>query len=321
MGYPELDQLEELLKTGRMPAQVSEQNPEADLEPMMEAPAPSRGPSSDEIDQGLITKAIYSLGPAILGGLTGSAGAKAALPTGIQSRQLEKDDMAMAKAERDRKLKQDILKGQSEQRAIDKETQRAFREATMKKSDERFEYQKQKDSETQVRNQKKDAAEENERLNPDIKKQLEKHGEKLAGMGSASVQLGTYLGQLEDPKIKDDQKLQTAKLAAKLINDPVNSDAVSGEELARVQAFLDPYPNWVKKTPGPDLKGFTEAVRLNIKRINDAKGGYQKEIDRLKSGKQDIAPAPSGPKEVERKTKDGRTALFDAETKAFLRYK
>lgn len=205
MNYPEFDMLDELLKTGRMPASVSEQNPQADIETQMEAPQHSRAPSSDGgIDQALITKAIYSLGPALLGSMTGSAGAKAALPAGLQARELEKADLAAAAEDR---RKRDASAKDAQSKA---ERERAYGLAVAReaRSEEREKRAEDRDRRSQERGETEGQRAAN-RSAMDLRKEFNSRGE-VKNLPTVKTAYQNILKTAKNPSAAGDISLLTA---------------------------------------------------------------------------------------------------------------
>lgn len=93
-------------------------------------------------------------------------------------------------------------------------------------------------------------------------------------------QLDELAGQLKDPNRSDSDKLSIAGEQLKLLNSTLGADAVGAEEVKRIAAWLDPMPNWVKKTPGVDINGFIRQVESSSGRVGGSLQKLTSEIDK-----------------------------------------
>jgi hypothetical protein len=97
-------------------------------------------------------------------------------------------------------------------------------------------------------------------------------------------QFDQFLTQLNDPNLSDSRKLQIARQSMKLMNSPLNPDAVGAEEVKRLGSYLtaapDPFgPKGLKV--GVDIPGFIEAVKDSRDRLNNTLSNTSANIDRL----------------------------------------
>lgn len=268
MKTPLLDRMYSNLEAGR-PIDYEEEA----AAPM---PAPVASEPQSDFDWG---SAIMGLGPALLGAFTGSAGAKAAKDTTDTSMKMWQDSAkakAEAKREASKLAREDQKEAQREKRALETEDRRDMRqERTLAAQEERF-------NRTLAAREGSPAG-EFKKLPKETQIQIEDSAKNIQKIVPIKSQFDALLLQLEDPNISEGQKLQAAQNAAKLINSPLGADAVGEGEAKRVLAFLDPAPQlWGAKGMklGPDLAGFTEAIRLNKDRLGTSMEMLESNIDR-----------------------------------------
>jgi hypothetical protein len=134
--------------------------------------------------------------------------------------------------------------------------------------------------------------------------------------------------------LSDVQRLQQYRQLIKTLNSTQGQDAVGVEEAKRLASKLEiGYGGLVSGNLGQfgrDLEGFAGDAKITSAGLREARKANQAEIDR-QYGRGGSAPQDPGSDEsaggdaggggeVKRLTKDGRTAIFDAATKQFLRY-
>jgi hypothetical protein len=123
-------------------------------------------------------------------------------------------------------------------------------------------------------------------------------------------------------QMSDAEKLQQGRQLIKTLNSTQGADAVGSEESKRLAGKLEfAYGNLSNDNPvqfGRDLEGFKKDAELTVQAIRTAVNSNKKEIDRAYG-----RPSQSKPQSnlVERQTPDGKIALFDPNTKAFVRLK
>ena len=131
--------------------------------------------------------------------------------------------------------------------------------------------------------------------------------------------------------LNDVQRLQQYRQLIKVLNSTQGQDAVGVEEAKRLASKLEiGYGGLVSGNLGQfgrDLEGFAGDAKITSQSLRAARKANQAEIDRQygRSGSppgatDDTQETGGGGGEVKRLTKDGRTAIFDAATKQFLRY-
>ena len=170
-----------------------------------------------------------------------------------------------------------------------------------------------------------------ESLPPDKQRIATDLASKNANKISIVNQIGSFLGNWDSWDEK--AKLQQGREMIKVLNSKEGQDAVGAEEAKRLAGKLNfAYGNFTNDNPvqwGRDIEGFK----------NDAFNTYNSMIDAINSNQQQIE-AITGRKEgnlVKRKQptaakastnevyridpKTGKTAIFDATTKNFIRYK
>lgn len=103
----------------------------------------------------------------------------------------------------------------------------------------------------------------------DKKKMVEKYASEYARISMINSQVEQLKNQVGDESIPEDDRVATAREQLKLLNSTLGSDAVGAEETRRLGAYLEVQPNWIKKSFGPDLKGFYN----QLDRINNRTSG------------------------------------------------
>lgn len=177
------------------------------------------------------------------------------------------------------------------------------------------------------------------RLPVEDQKVVEGLATKNAAKIAISNQIDAVMGNWD--KLPDDQKIAQGRQLIKVLNSTEGADAVGKDEAARLgskleigltnvmnRGLLDSATGGLQ-TAGRDLEGFKTQANETGQGIKRAIYANDKEIaNRYGRGgiKRDAKPPTgllidAGENEVERRTKDGKIAVFDANTKQFLRYK
>lgn len=125
------------------------------------------------------------------------------------------------------------------------------------------------------------AAKKGEDLSLDKRKMVEKYAGEIARITGINSQVEELKKQIGDKSISEQDRRATAQEQLKLLNSTLGSDAVGAEETRRMAAFLDPMPNWIKKTPGADLDGFYRQLDRVNQRLSGTISAQQKEIDKI----------------------------------------
>jgi hypothetical protein len=159
-----------------------------------------------------------------------------------------------------------------------------------------------------------------ERLPIENQEQIKDLAKKNANKETIANQIDAMLQQADQAKTED-AKLAIYRQMGKILNSTEGADAVGSEEAKRLLSKLEfAYGNVTNDNPtqfGRDLQGFREQAKATSKAVRNAAQANKKKIDEL------YKRAPAADKqvnEVTRLTKDGRKAVFNADTKEFIRY-
>lgn len=120
-----------------------------------------------------------------------------------------------------------------------------------------------------------------ENLPLDKKKMIEKYASDFAKFNVINSQVEELKNQVGDESISEDERVATAREQLKLLNSTLGADAVGAEETRRLGAYLTVEPNWVKKSFGPDLKGFYNQLDRINQRIAGTANFTENEINKI----------------------------------------
>lgn len=170
-----------------------------------------------------------------------------------------------------------------------------------------------------------------EALPPDKQRVATDLSAKNANKISILNQVGSFLDSWDNWDEKE--KLQQGREMIKVLNSKEGQDAVGAEEAKRLAGKLNfAYGNITNDNPtqfGRDLEGFKNDAFNTYNSMVDAVNSNQKQIESITGRKEgnivtrkQPAAAKASTNEVFRvDPKTGKTAIFDAATKKFLRYK
>lgn len=151
---------------------------------------------------------------------------------------------------------------------------------------------------------------------------------KNAGKVSIGNQLDAMLGDWDS--LSEEDKLARGRIMIKTLNSTEGADAVGAEEAKRLGSKLvfalgnlSPF-NDDPIQFGRDLEGFRRQAQGTLDSIRNSVAANAKEVSKITGRAPRLQPEiKNKPIEVDRKTKDGRTAVFDTSTTppTFVRYK
>jgi hypothetical protein len=158
-----------------------------------------------------------------------------------------------------------------------------------------------------------------ERLPIENQEQIRDLAKKNANKETIANQIDAMLTEADKAKTED-AKLAIYRQMGKILNSTEGADAVGSEEAKRLLSKLEfAYGNVTNDNPtqwGRDLQGFREQAKATSQAVRSAAQANKNKIDELYNR----APSTSKVNEVTRMTKDGRKAVFNADTKEFIRY-
>ena len=159
-----------------------------------------------------------------------------------------------------------------------------------KQFEKELDFKKQKElSESQLRKAREDALKNKSQntgssLPLDQKLLMTGLVRKKAEITPIADQFNQFVTQMENPNISENQKLQVARQSLKLMNSPMNPDAVGAEEVRRLSSFLTPSPDPFGPKGlkmGVDLKGFTDALKNSRDRLDGTMGKLNVQINEI----------------------------------------
>lgn len=170
-----------------------------------------------------------------------------------------------------------------------------------------------------------------EALPPDKQRIATDLASKNANKISIVNQIGSFLDNWDSWDEKE--KLQQSKEMIKVLNSKEGQDAVGAEESKRLAGKLNfAYGNFTNDNPvqwGRDIEGFKNDAFNTYNSMTDAINSNQKQIESITGRKEgnlvkrkQPVTAKTSTNEVYRiDPKTGKTAIFDATTRNFIRYK